>query len=319
MKSLKIYIKPLSSFKTKLHSDTLFGQFCWMYGYVKGFDKLGKIIENIENNFFIAFSDGFVNNLMPRPIIKPHSFEDKELVNAKEYKNTESITLDFLVKNRKNLDDSAIFQFCCEPENKSKLEPNILTLSVLKNAVNRFTGTTLEGRLYNSEETYFEKDMFIAIYIKYNEEIISKDEILDLIKLIGGLGFGKDASTGKGKFVIDEKDSSIIENPEELSLFDEANAFMTLSHGIPGSYNGKPDCEINYGKILTKFPKHGGFLSNGDYFKNPFIVYKPGSTFLFNDESDKREIYGTVLNNISRHGKSHIQGTYLIPFFIKIK
>ncbi|MHB1661178.1 MAG: type III-A CRISPR-associated RAMP protein Csm4 [bacterium] len=319
MKSLKIYIKPSSSFKTKLHSDTLFGQFCWTYGYINGFDKLREITESIEDNYFVAFSDGFINDLLPRPIIKPHSFEDKELANAKDYKKTEFINTEFLVKNRENLDDSIIFTYCRESINKSELKEIATTVHVLKNSVNRLTGTTSEGQLYNSEETYFEKNMLIAIYIKYNDVIICKDEILNIIKQMGTLGFGKDASTGKGKFIIDEKGSSVIENPEELSRFDGANAFMTLSHGIQGVYNGKPDCEINYGKITTKFPKHGGFLSNGDYFKNPFIVYKPGSTFLLNDETEKKEIYGTVLNNLSRHGISHIQGTYLMPFFIKIK
>ena len=316
MKSLKIYIKPLSSFKTKFHSDTLFGQFCWIYGYIYGFDNLREIIENIDRDYFIAFSDGFIHDLLPRPLIKPHSFEDDKLKNAKEYKRTEFVSAEFLIESRKNLDDKSIFEFCRNTKTKNEEISN--TVNILKNSVNRLTGTTSEGQLYNSEETYFNDNIKIAIYMKYNEHIISKDEVLNIINQIGVLGFGKDASTGKGKFEIDGGNSSIIDEPEELKFFDGANAFMSLSHGIPGTYNGEPDCKLNYGKIITKFPKHGGFLANDNPFKNPFIVHKPGSTFLINDSNGIKEIYGTVLNNLSRHGENHVQGTFLLPIFIKI-
>lgn len=316
MKSLKIYIKPLSSFKTKFHSDTLFGQFCWAYGYLNGFDKLKEVIKNIDKNHFIAFSDGFINDLLPRPLIKPYSFEDSELKNAKEYKKTEFVNAEFLIENRKNLDDRSIFQFC--RKSKAKNKETSITDNILKNSVNRFAGTTLEGQLYNSEETYFNDATKITIYTKYNEDIISKDGVLSIISQIGELGFGKDASTGKGKFKIDGGNGGYTDDPDELKSFDGANAFMSLSHGIPATYKDECDCKLNYGKIITKFPKHGGFLSNGDYFKNPFIAYKPGSTFLINDSNGIKEIYGKVLNNLSRQGKNHIQGTFLLPFFIKI-
>ena len=317
MKSLKIYIKPLSSFKTKFHSDTLFGQFCWMYGYLCGFNKLEEIIRNIDKDYFIAFSDGFVDDLLPRPLIEPHSFEDYELKNAKEYKKTEFVNAKFLIENRKNLNDKSIFEFC--RNSKIKKEEASNTVNILKNSINKISGTASEGHLYNSEETYFNDNVKIAIYVKYNESVIPKDELLNIINQMGTLGFGKDASTGKGKFKMDGGNSSITDDePEELQYFDGANAFMSLSHGIPEIYNGKPDCELNYGKIMTKFPKHGGFLANGDYFKNPFIAYKPGSTFLINDSNRIKEIYGTVLNNLSRHGENHVQGTFLMPFFIKI-
>ena len=316
MKSLKIYIKPLSSFKTKFHSDTLFGQFCWMYGYLHGFNKLEERIKNINKDYFIAFSDGFINDLLPRPLIKPYSFEDGELKNAKEYKKTEFVNAEFLIENRKNLDDKSIFEFCYKSKAKNK-ETSIMD-NIFKNSVNRFAGTTLEGQLYNSEETYFNDNVKIAIYMKYNESVISKDELLNIIDQMGMLGFGKDASTGKGKFKIDGGNSSITDEPEELKYFEGANAFMSLSHGIPATYKDECDCKFNYGKIITKFPKHGGFLSNADYFKNPFIAYKPGSTFLISNSNGAKEIYGTVLNNLSRHGENHVQGTFLMPFFLKI-
>jgi CRISPR-associated protein Csm4 len=291
-----------------------------MYGYIHGFDRLQNIIQNINNIKFIAFSDGFINDLIPKPLVLPHSFNDKELKDAKDYKKTEYISVDFLNLKRKNLNDEEIFKFYLESKNKSiwGCEKAYAEVNTLKNSINRMTGTTQEGLLYTSDEVYFKGDVSIALYIKYNSEIISKDEVLDIINKIGIIGFGKDASTGKGKFKIAEGDNSITENPEELRLFEGANAFMALSHGIPGFSGEKPDCSINFGRIITKFPKHGGFLSNGDYFKNPFIAYKPGSTFLFDDDNSKKEIYGTVVNNISRHGENHIQGTFLMPYFIKI-
>ncbi len=324
MKSLKIKLKPSSSFGTKFQSDTMFGQFCWMYGYLKGFKKLEGIIKDINENHFVAFSDGFTNDMLPKPIIEPYKFEAGELKNAKEYKKTEFIQADFLIKNRYNLKDKDIFddwlKFKSNSERKNIAQPEILTENILKNSVNRIAGTTFDGQLYNSEEIFFNADnILITFYVKYNDAIITLKEIKNIVSLIGELGFGRDASTGKGRFRIDDGDSSITDEPEELKYFEGSNAFMTLSHGIPHNLceNGL-DCELNYGKIITKFPKHGGFLSNGDYFKNPFVVYRTGSTFLINNINNVKEIYGKALNNISRHGDNHIQGTFLMPFFIKI-
>ena len=324
MKSLKIKVKPLSSFGTKFQSDTLFGQFCWIYGYLNGFKKLEEILENVNENRFIAFSDGFINDLLPKPIIEPYKFEGSELKNAKEYKKTEFIKSDFLMKNRLDLRDKNIFDnwLKCKINSVEKNTDKSVTITenILKNSINRITGTTFDGQLYNSEETYFNTDnTSITYYVKYNETIINIGELKNIINLIGELGFGKDASTGKGRYKLEEGDSSIIEEPEELKYFDGANAFMTLSHGVPYDYNEtESDCYVNYGKIITKFPKHGGFLSNGDYFKNPFVAYRPGSTFLIKNTENVKDIYGKALSNISRHGKNHIQGTFLMPFFIKI-
>jgi CRISPR-associated protein Csm4 len=302
-----------------------------MYGYLNGFKKLEEIMKHIiesNENHFIAFSDGFINDSLPKPIIAPYKFEYSELKNSKEYKKTEFINAEFLVNSRKNLNDKDIFYNWLKKKPVLKDEAKInnnksitTTENILKNSVNRLTGTTYEGQLYNSEETYFDPDkVSITLYVKYNDDIIKTEEVNNIISLMGELGFGKDASTGKGKYKIDGG-NSINEEPDELKYFEGANAFMTLSHGIPlDKTESESDCELNYGKIITKFPKHGGFLSNGDYFKNPFIVYKPGSTFLISDANTNniKEIYGKALNNISRHGGSHIQGTFLFPFFIKI-
>ncbi len=322
MKSLKIKVKPLSSFGTKFQSDTLFGQFCWIYGYLNGFKKLEEITKSINENHFVAFSDGFINDSLPKPIIEPYKFEVNELKNAKEYKKTEFIKADFLMKNSNNLNDKDIFDNWLESKFnyiKKSSSQTYIAENILKNSVNRITGTTYEGQLYNSEETFFDADkVFITFYVKYNDNIINKEEVNKIINLMGELGFGKDASTGKGKYKIEGEDS-ITDEPDELKFFEGANAFMTLSHGIPFDNNETEfDCKLNYGKIITKFPKHGGFLSNGDYFKNPFVVYRPGSTFLINDIHNIKEIYGKSLNNVSRHGGNHIQGTFLFPFFIKI-
>lgn len=321
MESLKLKIKLQSSFKTKFQSDTIFGQFCWMYRYIFGNDKLEIFLSNFKNEPAIAFSDGFFGDLLPKPLLEPLNFSDDELKKAKDYKKLEFVEKDIILQNRHNLSDRYIFNDFVSKN--TGVNDNYATdrdeakgkdTYILKNSIDRISGTAKAG-LYVSKETFFSEDARFTLYVKYKSADISRKEILQVMQTMGEFGFGRDASTGNGKFKIIEDE--ILDNPKELSFFEGANSFMALSHGIPKEdADGLSDCRLNYGKIITKFPKHGGFLGLTDnYFKNPFVVYRPGSTFIFN--GNPKDVYGRVLDNVS-FTKGTIQGVLLLPLFLKI-
>jgi CRISPR-associated protein Csm4 len=65
MKTIKVVIKPKSSFSSLIHSDTLFGAFCWNYLDKYGEEELEKLLENQS----IVFSNIFPNGKLPCPIV----------------------------------------------------------------------------------------------------------------------------------------------------------------------------------------------------------------------------------------------------------
>jgi hypothetical protein len=65
--------------------------------------------------------------------------------------------------------------------------------------------------------------------------------------------------------------------------------------------------EVLYGKTITKFPRAGSFYAN-EPFKNPAIMYLPGSIFIVNGE-----IVGKAENLYNK--KNHYQNGFSIGVY----
>ena len=64
-----------------------------------------------------------------------------------------------------------------------------------------------------------------------------------------------------------------------------------------------------YGKTITKFAKTGGYYASSEPFKNPFIAYVPGSTFIVNGD-----ILGRAEERIYNRA-NHYQNGYSIGIY----
>lgn len=296
MQSLKITISFTSPIAASLQSDTIFGQFCWMYRDMFGEDKLKQALSNFKEKPFIAFSNGFLENHIAMPILKPQkSFGNlEEYEKQKKLKKRSEIKLGDWINSEISLD--ALKQYIEEDQEFYKSQ------IFIRNSINRRRNTTEEG-LYQTEEIFYKKDTKIDIYAKYNSDIISLDEIKSVFDYIGKFGFGKDKSTGKGRF-------KIISLKEDIELLKpkDTNAFISLSCGIVDE-----DCQVLYAKYFTKFGKHGGYgLANP--FKKPAVLFKAGSTFKV---SKTKDVYGKALELSSFEG--HYHSAYIIPVFVRLK
>lgn len=330
MKTIKIKIKPLSAFKSKLQSDTIFGQFCWMYRYIFGEDKIEEILEGYEKNPFIVFSDGYPEDYIPRPILEPLNLDSLDNI-VEKFTKDEEISYSLLKKLKKvsfvNIEEildiidadlikeelliNALLESMFDRNGNlvQNTEKFITEHKVLKNSVNRILNTTTEG-LYQSNEFFINSN--VDIYIKYDETKIKIDEIDEIFEKIGKTGFGADKSTGKGRFeVISLEEDFELKNymlPEENQT---KNGFISLSSGLVTDDNIK----LNFGKIFTKFGKHGGDKAiSGNHFKNPLVLYKPGSTFFIKEHKD---FYGNATNEVFIDKRGYHSG-YMIPLFVNL-
>ncbi|HDD35834.1 MAG TPA: hypothetical protein ENF30_03425 [Candidatus Desulfofervidus auxilii] len=302
MKALKVTINPTSSFASPLMSDTLFGNFCWQFLELYGEKRLQECLKDYPEAPFIVFSDGFPNGYLPKPFLKPEDLGEK--TDIKKYKKLRFIKQKTILSLVSNLNERHLFKkFTTEAQ--ETFNHCYKHQRIFKNAINRFSNTVLN--LYHTEEDFFDNNFCFDIYLKYNDHLLKKEEVINVLEHIGKIGYGKDASIGKGKFEI----KNCEESPAVLQKRDNINAFISLSHSIPDS-----SIKDGYFKTITKFPKHGGYLAiTANPFKNPIILTIPGSVFLV---KEIKEVYGQAVN-ISPNRGNHIHSAFMLPLFVHLE
>ncbi len=305
MKSLKITINFISPVASLMQSDTIFGQFAWWYRYKYGEDRLTDALKGFETQPFVVFSDGFLENTISIPILKPQSLSKiKDNIGEKYYEKMKDVKSARYVKlDDEWLNESSINFFSIYPFMNCESDKRVKSQKFIRNSINRISNTTEEG-LYSTEETFFDSSINVDIYAKYDENKIIKDEIEEIFDEIGSFGFGKDKSTGKGRFKL----VNIEENPSILEAR-QTNAFINLSSGIYDE-----NCEILFGKTFTKFGKHSEELVFKNPFKNPVILFKSGSVFKV---KQIKEIYGKGLE--LSNFKGHYHNAFMIPLFVNVE
>ena len=273
MKLLKITINPKSLFGSKVEGDMLFGQICWHIAY-ENEKLLEKLLQTYKNEPFLIVSDAFKSGFLPKPKFPAIFLKETDKTKKKLYRKRIWLKIDDLLE--------AKFENAVE----GSFVKNVYEV---KNSINRKTFTT-DGDIFAPYTVeYFEYETFDIYLLIYKEENL----ILDKLKEIGEVGFGKDASTGKGKFEI--------KNIEDVSRFfdKESEFYVALS-----SFCMKDNkCENVFYEVYTKYPKARGDLDNP--FKNPLILAKTGAGIICNREI---KFIGNAIDNFSNNKKIVHQG-----------
>lgn len=324
--TIRITLK--SPIVTPFQSDTLFGHICWAIDYLKWDDK--KRIEDFltlydqEEKPPLLISNGFLKDYLPKPIVRPILQEELDNIFGKENRKENSYKIktikkkefirkdDLLEITKGQISPKVLFQklsesFEEEEKNWKKRKKEV----VYHNTINRVTNRVTKG-LYEQEETFYAPDFDeFEIYLKTN--YFDKDDLERIFEFISIGGFGRDKSTGKGRFGF-----SIIEGTD-LEGSDKANGFMALSSYIP-----HPEAPTKgYYEILLKYGKLGGSFAMGSTevcnnpFKKPLIMFRAGSTFYDRDYS-KSKIYGSLLKNVHKNPKIRHYG-YAFPLGINME
>lgn len=194
----------------------------------------------------------------------------------------------------------------------------VITQPVYKNALSRITDTTTAGgqSLYHFDETFYGTDdegnpPLLDIYALIDPQHLSVADVQTTLELIGTTGFGKDKSTGKGRFAL----RSIETDPEPLQPQCETpNGFLSLSHGVIDP--AQPNVQLHSGRSMTKFGKHGGTLATqGRHIKNPLMLYRPGSLFA---ATEQRDHYGTAFE-LDPHQPGHWHSAHMVGIPVQLQ
>ncbi|MBD3843459.1 MAG: hypothetical protein IE909_16570 [Campylobacterales bacterium] len=282
MKLYKTTLTPISNFATTLKGDTLFGQICWAIRYTFGETKLESLLSNYESSPFLVVSDGFATGFVPKPSL-PSSLLSEDSDKKKENRKKIWLTLKELQNgefNQAKTDD--------EVGNKSK------TIATVKNSLNYKTFTTDDSGTFapysERESAISPKDVYFLV-----SDSFTLDELQSALNTVSQMGFGKNASIGKGFFTFSTF--------EEIKLTQTSKTLMTLS---PAVLEGQSIKKAYY-EPFTRFGKHGADLANKNPFKKPLLLANSGAIVVF-DESYTKPYIGKAIKGHSSHQNTVHQG-----------
>lgn len=324
MKTYEITIRPLSGFGTPLKGDTLFGQVCWQTAYNPGLFgcPIDDLLSDYRTNPFLVVSsaylrfvrDGRPEYVLKRPDLPTEMFLDLRRENKKEFLKArkhfkskkwvcvgEHKTMGSL-RSLALANDKDLFRAFREIQTKTTVKDGkkggdslTAVFSQPHNSINRLTNTTGEGRFapYSVAQHAYLPGVLLSIFVGVRGGL-DVGQVTKTLDQIGRLGFGKDASTGLGKFEV--------EGSREIDLAflgsKTPDACYTLAPCVPERHWMKDA----YFAPFTRFGRHGDILAkSSNPFKNPVIMADEGAVFIPSDPvAFERPYVGSAVTGISK-------------------
>jgi CRISPR-associated protein Csm4 len=284
---LKFTIAAETAFGTPPVSDTLFGQLCCVLKLL-GAD-LDALLKSYDAEPFAVLSHMFPKGLgyIP-PLPKPHTEEsEKEIDVRKKLKKLNMAEISRMEEAILSLKNGVYSEYLTEEPVKSSLFGH--------NSVNRLTGPT---KLFSFADYYLSdcgagrEDFSLYAYVK--------DEYKDLLKsgieTMGRYGFGRDASSGRGRY-------SVI-SIEEAEFSGGSETVYTLGNCALAGIEYK----MAFYAPITRFGKHGGERSHTSTpFKAPVVMARQGALISF-DKPPLAPYIGCAPKGFSRFKDAVMQG-----------
>lgn len=312
MRTYKIQFGLKSSLRTPFHADTIFGHFCWAMRYIEGEDKLKGWLGGYKESPTLI-SNAFPVGKFPRPLIPDiRDSGSNDLQRAtilKKIKKIDLISEDWIKKYQHSMSVEKLNEEL-EVAAKEESSTAYISLPITHNTYDRLSGRTLEGSLYDWEETFFldDKGEPQTFWFYVSTETLTRAQLRTMLDFMSYSGFGADKSIGKGQLeVVSLEESSL---PEVSN----ANAFISLSNFIPSI----PEELNGYYRPITKFGKLGGEWASGRVpFKKPVVMLQAGSVVIDPNYSPSK-FYGKLQRNIHRQ-EEIVQYGYAFPFPIYLE
>jgi CRISPR-associated protein Csm4 len=261
MNPVKFTLRPLSAFATTFAGDTLFGQLCWAARERFGEARLTELLDGyVDGRPFLVVSDGFPSGLLPRPTAPDLALG---LVGVDPAQRKRAPTHRWLPAGGS---DQPIARWMKELAVSDAIKPLVLT----QNTINRFTGTTGEDQFAprQVDRSFFSAKARIDVYAVVDERL-SADTLRQLLADVGSHGYGRDATTGLGKFEVEKMAEAA--RPHRAS-----HHWLTLAPCQPNPEELVADgC---YYAPLTRFGRHGNIAAvTALPFKRPLLMIATGA------------------------------------------
>jgi CRISPR-associated protein Csm4 len=269
----RLRLRPRSPWRTPWQADTLSGMLCWMCARTEGEGALREeILEPMlagEPPFVL--SDAFPGDLLPVPLavrLLPWPAEARKAV-----------------KRARWLAPAAFEQLRAgaAPALESLVvESPVVEHGHTRNTLGRLNDTTGdEGSLFTHPEHRLELGNpaltgadWLSIYVRVRPGFEAR--LLELFEELAAVGFGADASVGKGAFAFagGAPELEPLHGPGVAPP--GANGAITLSTFQPGA--GDPNTGL--WESFTKHGKLGPDFGLEDVRKHPLLLCRPGACFL---------------------------------------
>jgi CRISPR-associated protein Csm4 len=191
MNTLKFTLRPLTAFVTPLAGDTLFGQLCWAARERLGEARLGQLLD--------GYVDGAVSGGLRRLPERAFAAAHRARLRARSRQGRSDAPqagagLSLAAGRRCRPADRAL-------DGHTDLTRGGKTACPNQNTINRYTGTTGEGQFAprQVDRSFFGEKARIDVYAVIDERL-SADALRQLLADVGNHGYGRDATTGLGKF-----------------------------------------------------------------------------------------------------------------------
>lgn len=343
MKLYEIIIKPESGFGTPLKGDTIFGHFCWQASYnpelLNG--GLDKWIDCYGERPFAVFSSAWpkirkgaaMYYAVKRPDY-PHNrlfssaVKDRRKVQEQKKDNLkkkwllipESLKVSIATENfitDQEMLTLAFHELTGQTRKvmRKKTDRQFMTeFTQPHNTINRATMTTGGGMFAPFSETadFYYPETELAVFVLIDEEATDIDRMTAALEIIGMVGFGRNASTGCGRFSLGECEAKAL--PPNA----ESDACYTLAPAIPerGLYKDY------WFTPFTRFGRHGDSLAvSKNPFKNPVIMVDEGAILVPEDiRAMKKPYLGQPALNVSKAMPNTVVQGYSpwLPFKLEI-
>lgn len=320
MKLYRLTIKPLSGFGTPLKGDSIFGHFCWQAAYdrtlVNGgleswlqkyerqppavFSSAYPLLPGAKPQFALKRPDLPLSMLFPREAGKDKKLwmrQRKEQLSRSWMLVGEDLS--FSLQSLRLLSTEELSTRLAGSRtaaSRGSAPKAALTCSFNQphNTINRLTATTGTGMFapFAETSTFYHPDVTLAIFVLLDPAATDIERVCRAFTNIGRWGFGKNASTGGGRF-------DLVEHAElALPSAQSANACYTLSPAVPqtGAFDKL------YFTPFVRFGKHGDVLvRSANPFKNPVIMADEGAVLVPKEQKVFDKPYlGRAIGGISK-------------------
>lgn len=328
MDFVEFIIKPRSLFGTALKGDTLFGQLCWQF--VNDSELLGCSFEECLREYshtpFLVVSSAFPKvtrqdceyylvdkPTLPSRFLLSKASPDRNSTNErKRFKKQRIMAI---------CSDLSIDLACCTYLSQGEAEQlfyggsSEAQVEVAHNSINRLSATTSGAQFapYIEKAIIYPNEMELAVFTIVDQSVLTKESLGEALQRLGSVGFGRDASIGRGRFSVSGM------NVVKPLDFNKAKGFYTLAPSLPTD----SDPQKLYFNPFIRFGRHGDeYARSAQPFKTPIVMADQGAVIVAGDRAGPEKGYvGCAITHVSKVMPAAVQQGYapVIPILSSLE
>lgn len=272
-------IRPLSAFASEPTGGMLFGQLAWGLREAFGEARLTELLEGYTaGQPFAVLSGALPHGFVPVPELPSYCWwhaataQERKLRKALQW-----LPIEALSRPISEWEDLARKSTDLTVDGSPFAREVLLT----HNSISRLTGTTGEGAFapFDVSVKRYAKTLTLDVYLDLDETRLTVEEIESALQAVGLFGFGRDASTGAGKFEIVSR--------KALPSNEAAQYWLALAAMAPQGCGF--DGDRSFYRPITYFGRHGNVRAQeGTPFKKPIIMADRGALLRHPDQAPRQ-------------------------------